>query len=90
MLLPGSQYAMFPAIIRRRSSVVERALGKGEVGCSIHPGGTSLPPFLPEFNLNALKRGSTCFLRSTRRGGARKVAGNWADVGVVRCRSDAW
>ncbi len=25
----------------RRSSVVERALGKGEVGCSIHPGGTT-------------------------------------------------
>ena len=40
-LLPlGSQYAMFAAIMRRRSSVVERALGKGEVGCSIHPGGT--------------------------------------------------
>ena len=28
---------------RRRSSVVERALGKGEVGCSILPGGTSFP-----------------------------------------------
>ena len=42
-LLPlGGQYAMFPAVIRRRSSVVERALGKGEVGCSIHPGGTTL------------------------------------------------
>ena len=41
-LLPlGGRYAMFPAVIRRRSSVVERALGKGEVGCSIHPGGTT-------------------------------------------------
>ena len=34
---------MFPAVICRRSSVVERALGKGEVGCSIHPGGTTYP-----------------------------------------------
>ena len=76
MLPPGSQYAMFPAIIRRRSSVVERALGKGEVGCSIHPGGTSLPTSIPECNLNAFKRGSACMLRSTRRSGARKMAGD--------------
>ena len=90
LLLPGSQYAMFPAIIRRRSSVVERALGKGEVGCSIHPGGTSFLASFPEFNLNVVKRDSPCLRRSTRRGRASKVAGNQASEGVVRCRSGAW
>ena len=37
---PGSRYS---ARLRRRSSVVERILGKAEVGSSILPGGTTFP-----------------------------------------------
>ena len=36
----GSRYS---ARLRRRSSVVERILGKAEVGSSILPGGTTVP-----------------------------------------------
>ena len=36
----GRARGMVAAAPRRRSSVVERALGKGEVECSIHSGGT--------------------------------------------------
>ena len=44
-LLAGQRWLWhipLPQGYRRRSSGVERALGKGEVECSIHSGGTTL------------------------------------------------
>lgn len=37
-------YTAASSVTRRRSSVVERILGKAEVGSSILPGGTTLTP----------------------------------------------
>lgn len=39
-------YTAASSVTRRRSSVVERILGKAEVGSSILPGGTTLTPWI--------------------------------------------